>query len=64
MQEALLLVVTLGTFVFGYFVVKKIYDFLSQQYNKQRYCGRISLTGQEVSPNESDRNRKRQLPYQ
>lgn len=31
MQEALLLVVTLGTFVLGYFVVKKIYDFLSQQ---------------------------------
>lgn len=31
MQEALLLVVTLATFVFGYFVVKKIYDFLSQQ---------------------------------
>lgn len=31
MQEALLLVVTLAIFVFGYFVVKKIYDFLSQQ---------------------------------
>ena len=30
MQEALLLVVTLATFVFGYYAVKKIYDFLSQ----------------------------------